>query len=70
METTTGCFNSQRDKGIKLGMTNAEKIKQMTDEELAEWLCKQFWDDYDQDDVINIIRYNQVRNFLKMETKE
>lgn len=50
-------------------MTNAEKIRQMTDEELAEWLCKQFWDDYDQDDVINIIRYNQVRNFLKMEYK-
>ena len=54
-------------------MTNAEKIRSMTDEELADWLCVQFWDDYDDHDkdcLITIIRYNTVRNFLKMEYKE
>ena len=51
-------------------MTIGDKIRAMSDDELAEWLCHQFWDDYDEDDVINVIRYNQVRNFLKMEVKE
>lgn len=51
-------------------MTNREKLNSMTDEEFAEWLCKQLWSDYDADDVINVIRYNQVRNYLKMEWKE
>ena len=51
-------------------MTNRERLNTMTDEEYAEWLCHQLWPDYDADDVINVIRYNQVRNFLKMEYKE
>ncbi len=50
-------------------MTNREKLNAMTDEEFAEWLCKQMWADYEEDDVINVIRYNQVRNFLKMEVE-
>lgn len=51
-------------------MTNREKLNSMTDEELAKWLCKQIWPDYEADDVINIIRYNAARNFLKLEYKE
>lgn len=51
-------------------MTNAEKIRSMSDEELALWLCNQFWEDFTTNDVINVVRYNQVRNFLKMEAKE
>ena len=50
-------------------MTNREKLNSMTDEEFAEWLCKQMFEDYDADDVINVIRYHNVRNFLKMEYK-
>ena len=51
-------------------MTNRERLARMSDEEFAEWLCRQLWADYDEADVINVIRYNQVRNFLKMEYKE
>lgn len=51
-------------------MTNGDKIRSMNDEELAIWLCNQFWEDFDTDDVINVVRYNQVRNYLKMEAKE
>ena len=51
-------------------MTNRERLNTMTDEKYAEWLCHQLWEDYNADDVINVIRYNQVRNFLKMEYKE
>ena len=51
-------------------MTIGERLRQMTDDELADWLCSQLWDDYKHDDGINVIRYNQVRNFLMMEYKE
>ena len=51
-------------------MTNGERLRQMTDDELADWLCHQLWGDYEADDVINVVRYNQVRNFLMMEYKE
>ncbi len=51
-------------------MTVGDKVRTMNDDELADWLCNQFWDDYKTDDVINIIRYNQIRNFLKMECKD
>lgn len=51
-------------------MTNGEKIRNMDDDELADWLCNQFWDDYKADDIINIVRYNQVRNYLKMESED
>lgn len=47
-------------------MTNRERLRQMTDEELAHWLCKQMWKDYHGDPV----RFHMVRNFLKMEYKE
>lgn len=50
-------------------MTNREKLNAMSDEEFADWLCKQIWEDYDADDVINVMRYNEVRNFLKMEVE-
>ena len=45
--------------------TNADYLRDLSDDKLADWLCHQFWNDYDEDDVINIIRYNQVRNFFK-----
>lgn len=51
-------------------MTNRERLNSLTDEDYAHWLCHQLWTDYDANDVINVIRYNQVRNFLKMEYKE
>lgn len=51
-------------------MTIRERLNSLTDEDYAHWLCHQLWEDYDADDVINVIRYNQVRNFLKMEYKE
>ena len=50
--------------------TNADYLRSLDDDKLADWLCNQFWEDYKSDDVINIIRYNQVRNFLKMEYKK
>ena len=51
-------------------MTNREKLASMSDDDLAAWLCRQMWPDFDKPDVINMIRYHQVRNFLKMEAKE
>lgn len=51
-------------------MTNREWLNQMNDEELADWLCKQMFSDYDDDDFINVARFNTVRNFLKMEHVE
>lgn len=51
-------------------MTNKEKLAQMSDEECAKWLCKQIWENFSEDDIIDIMRYHQVRNFLKAEYKE
>ena len=51
-------------------MTNREWLSKMSDDELADWLCKQMFSDYDEDDFINVSRFLTVRNFLKMEHKE
>ena len=51
-------------------MTNREKLNSMSDQEFAEWLCKQLWDNFDKSSFENLVRYNQVRNFLKMEYKD
>ncbi len=50
-------------------MTNREKLNAMTDEELAKWLCQQVWDDYGRDPLLSAIRFNHIRNFLKMEAE-
>ena len=46
-------------------MTNGEYLRSLTDEALAEWLCRQLWDDYDYVTTRDTIRYHMVRNFLK-----
>lgn len=51
-------------------MTNREKLNSMTDEDFADWICHQLWDDYGQDSMIDMFRYNTVRNFLKAEYEE
>lgn len=51
-------------------MTNREWLSKMSDDELADWLCKQMFSDYDEDDLINVSRFHTVRNFLEMEHKE
>ena len=50
--------------------TVREKLNSMTDDEFAEWLCHQIFPDYDEDDVINVMRYQSVRNFLKMDIEQ
>ena len=51
-------------------MTNREYLNQMDDDAFAEWLCKQIFPDYEEDDFINVARFHTVRNFLKMEHTE
>ena len=46
-----------------------DKIRRMDEDELAEWLCHQMWEDYGKDMVLSMIRFHQVRNFLLMEVK-
>ena len=44
----------------------------MDDDAFAEWLCKQIFPDYEEDDFINVnvARFHTVRNLLKMEHTE
>lgn len=58
------------DQNIPEPVTIRDKLNNMSDEEFAEWLCHQMWPDYEEDDVINVVRYNSVRNFLKMRIDE
>lgn len=54
-------------------MTNREYLAQMSDEDLADWLCRQMWSDYDEPKsilAINVMRFHTVRNFLMMEYRE
>lgn len=51
-------------------ITVRDKLNSMTDDEFAEWLCHQIFPDYDEDDVINVMRYQSVRNFLKMDIEQ
>lgn len=47
-----------------------DKIRQMDEDDLADWLCKQMWGDYGKDPIMTAIRFNQVRNFLLMEAED
>lgn len=47
-----------------------DKIRQMNEDELAEWLCRQMWQDYGKDQMMSAIRFHQVRNFLLMEASD
>ncbi len=51
-------------------MSNREWLSKMSDDDLADWFCKQMFSDYDADDFINVARFHTVRNFLKMEHAE
>ena len=52
-------------------MTNRERLSQMSDDELAEWLCGQIFPDYPTGYALTDgTRYHLVRNFLKMEYKQ
>ena len=51
-------------------ITVRDKLNSMTDDEFAEWLCHQIFPDYEEDDVINVMRYQSVRNYLKMDIKQ
>ena len=50
-------------------VTNAEHIRNLSDDGLAEWLCGQLWEDYgnEKTEGLNAIHYHTVRNFLKEE---
>lgn len=51
-------------------MTNREYLNALSDDDLAEWLCRQIWEQYTGQGLTDSIRYNTVRNFLKLEYKE
>ncbi len=44
-------------------------LRKMDEDEFAEWLCIQMWDDYREDLSLKAIRFHQVRNFLLMEVE-
>lgn len=53
-------------------MTNREYLASLSDDDLADWLCRQIWDTYmtTRDTMENLMRFHQVRNFLKLEFHE
>jgi hypothetical protein len=54
-------------------MTNREWLSKMSDDDLADWLCKQMFLDYGvdgKDPLLDTTRFHTVRNFLKMEHTE
>lgn len=52
----------------KKAFSNGDFIRSMNDDDLAEWLCRQVFDDYgDRENSIDIQRYHTMRNFLKNE---
>ena len=51
-------------------MTNREWLNRMDDDMFADWLCKQIFSDYNADHFVNVMRFHNVRNFLKMEHTE
>lgn len=51
-------------------MTNREYLNTLSDDDFAEWLCGQIWEQYVGQGLMDSIRYNTVRNFLKMEHEE
>ena len=53
-------------------MTNREYLNALSDDDFAEWLCKQIWDDFDAEGgmIRDLQRYHSIRNWLKMEAKE
>ena len=58
-------------------MTNREYLESMSDDDLAEWLCKQIFGSdeegrvkYGEDPITDHIIYHQMRNFLKLEYHE
>lgn len=52
-------------------MTNREHLSSLSDDDLAEWLCKQIFADYGDGKcpMVDHARYHTVRNFLMMEYK-
>lgn len=46
-----------------------DKIRQMDENEFAEWLCMQIWKEYGRDPMMSKIRFIHVRNFLLMEVE-
>lgn len=51
-------------------MTNADKIRAMTDDELARFLMVQIYTDSRESDLQSQIKYHAIRNFLKTEVQE
>ena len=53
-------------------MTNREKLNVMSDDDFAEWLCRQFWDDFDAGGGMmrELQRYHGIRNWLKMDVQD
>ncbi len=53
-------------------MTNREYLAQMSNEDLADWLCKQIFPDYRRSHhkMLDVSRFHTIRNFLKMEYRE
>lgn len=50
-------------------MTNADVIRAMSDDELADYLYKQIYPDQEPG-LMGAVKYNAIRNFLKKEAKE
>ena len=53
-------------------ITNADYLRNLDDNKLADWLCKQMWDDYDGNNPsrTDVIRFHSIRNFLKTEYED
>ena len=50
-------------------MTNGEHVRQLSDDDLAEWLCRQIFRDHGLNPLQDMVRYHAMRNFLKMDYK-
>lgn len=49
-------------------MTNREYLATLSDDELAEWLCRQMWKSYTYGiGMENLVRYRKVQEFLEDE---
>ena len=51
-------------------MTNGDRIRAMTDDELTRFLMAQIYDKDEDTDLLKQIRYHAIRNFLKAEVQE
>lgn len=56
-------------RGTK-NMTNHEYLLKMDENDFADWLCRQIWDDYGRGTGLDVFRFHSVRNYLLEEHEE